>query len=236
MQTNTVKPNGANQPRAQSIIAGLVLLLAFAGFAQTYYLKGVFGGDALSALLHLHGLVMTLWLLLFMLQVRLIATRRVALHRRVGMWGMALGLLILAIGIATAIDSARRAQGAPAALSFLATSLGGLLVFVALVALGYAYRRQRDFHSRFMLMANLAILAPAIARLPLEVIERGGLSLTFILNDLCVLAFLLYDVASTRRLHPATGCAAVLIIASYPVTRAIGALPACIDLAKWLVS
>lgn len=234
MQTNTVTPIGAN--KRYSMIAGLVLLLAFAGFAQTYYLKSLFGGDALSTLLHLHGLVMTLWLLLFMLQVRLIATRRTAWHRRVGMWGMGLGLLVLAIGIATAVDSVRRAQATPAALSFLATSLGGLLVFVALVGLGYAYRRQRDFHSRFMLMANLAILAPAIARLPFEVIERGGLNLTFILNDACVLAFLLYDVASTRRLHPATFWAAVLIIASFPVTRAIGAQPAWITSAKWLVS
>ncbi len=236
MQSTPLKADSANKPHTQSIIAGLVLLLAFAGFAQTYYLKNLFGGDALSILLHIHGLVMTLWILLFMLQVRLIATRRVALHRRVGKWGMGLGFLILAIGIATAVDSVRRAQAATAALSFLATSLGGLFVFVALVALGYAYRRQRDFHSRFMLLANLSILAPAIARLPLDVIERGGLTLTFILKDACVLAFVIYDVASARRLHPATTWASLLIIASYPLTRTIGASSAWTDLAKWLVN
>jgi hypothetical protein len=109
-------------------------------------------------------------------------------------------------------------------------------VFVGLIALGIVYRRQRDFHSRFMLLANLSILAPAIARLPLEVIERGGLSLVFILKDACVLAFVIYDVTTARRLHPATAWASVLIIASYPLTRAIGALPAWIDIAKWLVN
>jgi hypothetical protein len=114
--------------------------------------------------------------------------------------------------------------------------LGGLFVFVALVALGLIYRRQRDFHSRFMLLANLSILAPAIARIPLDVIERGGLTLIFILKDVCVLAFVFYDVVSTRRLHPATFWASLLIIASYPVTRMVGSLPAWIDLAKWLVS
>jgi hypothetical protein len=87
-----------------------------------------------------------------------------------------------------------------------------------------------------MLLANLSILAPAIARLPLEVIERGGLSLVFILKDACVLAFVIYDVTTARRLHPATAWASVLIIASYPLTRAIGALPAWIDIAKWLVN
>jgi hypothetical protein len=46
----------------------------------------------------------------------------------------------------------------------------------------------------------------------------------------------IYDVTTARRLHPATAWASVLIIASYPLTRAIGALPAWIDIAKWLVN
>lgn len=236
MKTNSLKANDAPKRYVHSIIAGLVLLLVFAGFAQSYYLKRLFGGDALSVLLHIHGLVMTLWILLFMLQVRLIATHKLALHRRVGMWGMGLALLVMVIGIATAVDSARRAQAAPGGLSFLATSLGGLFVFVALVVLGLIYRRQRDFHSRFMLLANLSILAPAIARIPLDVIERGGLTLIFILKDVCVLAFVFYDVASTRRLHPATVWASLFIIASYPVTRMVGTSSVWIDIAKWLVN
>ncbi|MBC3872469.1 hypothetical protein [Undibacterium flavidum] len=236
MKATSLKADDANKRHLHSIIAGLTLLLALAGFAQSYYLKSLFGGDALSALLHLHGLVMTMWLLLFMLQVRLIATRKHAVHRRVGMWGMGLGVLVMVIGIATAIDSARRAQASPGGLPFLATSLGGLFVFVTLVVLGLIYRRQRDFHSRFMLLANLSIIAPAIARLPLDVIERGGLALIFIIKDVCILAFVLYDLASTRRLHPATAWASLLIIVSYPVTRMIGATPVWIDIAKWLVS
>lgn len=236
MTATTLKADYPNKRYIHSVIAGLILVLTFAGFAQSYYLKNLFGGDALSVLLHMHGLVMTLWILLFMLQVRLIATRKHALHRRVGMWGMGLGLLVMVIGIATAVDSARRAQAAPGGLSFLATSLGGLLVFVALVVLGLIYRRQRDFHSRFMLLANLSIIAPAIARLPLDVIERGGLTLIFIIKDVCILAFVVYDLASTRRLHPATAWASLLIILSYPVTRMIGATPVWIDIAKWLVS
>ena len=50
-------------------------------------------------------------------------THKLALHRRVGMWGMGLALLVMMIGIATAVDSAGRAQVAPGGLSFLATSL-----------------------------------------------------------------------------------------------------------------
>ena len=167
IEAKATKANNSNNKRyLHSIIASFVLLLTFAGFAQSYYLKKLFDSAPLSALLHIHGLVMTLWLLLFLLQVRLIAAGQLGWHRRVGMLGMGLGLLAMGIGIATGIDSARRVQAEIGGLSFLATSLGGLLVFVTLVMLGYIYRRQRDFHSRFMLLANLSILAPAIARLP----------------------------------------------------------------------
>jgi uncharacterized membrane protein YozB (DUF420 family) len=236
MEAISHKANDASKRYLNSIIAGLVILLAFAGFAQSYYLKSLFGGDALSLLLHMHGLVMTLWILLFMLQVRLIATRKHVLHRRAGKWGVGLGCLVMVIGIATAIDSAKRAQVTPGGLSFLATSLGELLVFVALLAFGFIYRRQRDSHSRFMLLANLSILAPAIARIPLDVIEHGGLNLVFILKGFCVFAYVLYDLASTRRLHPVTAWASLLIIVTYPITRLIGASPIWIDIAKWMVN
>jgi hypothetical protein len=37
----------------------LFALIVFAGFARTYYLKGVFDGPALTALTHVHGVIMT---------------------------------------------------------------------------------------------------------------------------------------------------------------------------------
>jgi len=46
-------------------IAVASTLLVFAGFARTYYLRRVFGFPALPGFLHLHGLVMSLWFVLF---------------------------------------------------------------------------------------------------------------------------------------------------------------------------
>ena len=40
-------------------------LIVLAGFARSYYLKGLFAGPALPGLLvHVHGIVMTLWVVL----------------------------------------------------------------------------------------------------------------------------------------------------------------------------
>ena len=55
---------------AISILFPALVLL---GFARTYYLKGLFATPPLpSGLVHLHGLVMTAWVALFVVQVRLV--------------------------------------------------------------------------------------------------------------------------------------------------------------------
>ena len=60
----------------------VAVAIVFAGFAKTYFLKASFGAPELSTLVHAHGLVMTLWFLFFLMQVRLVAMRRTDLHRR----------------------------------------------------------------------------------------------------------------------------------------------------------
>src|SRR6478736_2568922 len=58
-------------------VAVLFPLLVLAGFGRTYYLKGWFATPPVSALVHLHGALMTLWVVLFMTQVWLISARRI---------------------------------------------------------------------------------------------------------------------------------------------------------------
>ena len=69
-----------------------ILVLALAGFARTYFLRPVLADPApplpaLPPLIHLHGLLFTAWVVLFLGQVRLVAVKRVALHRRLGVGG-----------------------------------------------------------------------------------------------------------------------------------------------------
>ncbi len=48
-------------------------LAVFAGFAQTYYLKFAFAQPAMPLLVHLHGLLMSAWVMLFASQTWLVA-------------------------------------------------------------------------------------------------------------------------------------------------------------------
>src|ERR1051325_139430 len=116
-----IQRGGGKDRRLYTWVAIFVPLVVLAGFARTYYLKSVFGTPALPGLLvHLHGMVMTAWVLLFVAQVWLVAARRTRLHQRLGVLGAVLAALVILVGAATAIAAAGRgASPSPPALQFL---------------------------------------------------------------------------------------------------------------------
>jgi hypothetical protein len=195
-------------------------LIVLAGFARSYYLKGFFGTPALPSLLvQLHGLVMTSWVVLFVMQVSLVATGRTRIHQRLGVFGAILAALIVIVGVLTAIaGAARGATPGPPALQFLVVPLVDMLVFATLVGTAlYLRRRRLDIHKRLMLLAAVNLLAPAIARIPLHFIETGGALAFFGLTDVCLLACVAFDTVKNRRLHPVFLWGTLLIIASQPL-------------------
>ncbi len=157
--------------------AAFMPIIVLAGFARSYYLKGFFGFPPLPSLLvHMHGIVMTSWVVLFVTQVTLVATGRTKTHQRLGVFGALLAALIVIVGVLTAIaGAARGASPGPPPLRFLVIPLGDMLVFAILIGTALYFRRRRlDIHKRLMLLAAVNLLAPAIARIPLHFIETGG--------------------------------------------------------------
>ena len=71
-------------------IALVLALIVIAGFARTFYLRAWFDVPPLTLLVHLHGLVFTAWLALFVAQTRLIARNNYRLHQKLGIAGVAL--------------------------------------------------------------------------------------------------------------------------------------------------
>ncbi len=200
--------------------AALIPIIVLAGFARTYYLKGFFGNPPLPGLLvHLHGLVMTSWVVLFITQVSLVATGRTRAHRRLGIFGAILAAVIVVVGIMTAIAAAARgASPGPPPLQFLVIPLGDMMVFAVLVGMALSWRRGRlDIHKRLMLLAAVNLLAPAIARIPLSFIANGGALAFFGLTDLCILVCVGFDTVRNRRLHPAFLWGTLFIIAAQPL-------------------
>jgi len=231
---HAARPLGDRRLYTWAAVAAVAVV--FIGFARSYYLKGAFGAPALPALVHAHGLVMTLWFVLFIVQARLVAARRVDLHRRLGISGVAVAALVLVVGIWTAISAAARGVSpGPPPLVFLVVPLGDMLVFAFLAGAGLLLRRRGDYHKRLMLLASVGMLTAAFARIPLEVVRAGGLPLFFALNDLLVLACVGYDTLKNRRLHPAFGWGALLIVLSQPLRLLLAGTDGWMQFASWLV-
>src|SRR3977135_4488019 len=75
-----------------------VVIIVLAGFGPTYYLRPYFTPAPLIPLLHLHGLVFTSWILLFVIQTTLVAARRTDIHRRLGILGGVIAILMILVG------------------------------------------------------------------------------------------------------------------------------------------
>jgi len=214
-----------------------LVITVFAGFAPTYYLRPYFNTAPLMPLLHLHGFVFTSWLVLFVTQTTLVAAHRTDIHRRLGVAGGMIAVLMVLLGVTTALVRAN--QGATplpgiSPLSFLVVPLADMFVFSILVGAGFYFRRRPDVHKRLMLLATISILAAAIARLPFAIM-RAGPPAFFGLTDVFVVACVLYDLVTLRRIHRATALAGLFIVASQPLRLMLGGTHAWLSFAAWLV-
>ena len=216
-------------------------LTVFAGFASTYYLRFLVGGPSatltrgpFTALVHAHGALFTAWVLLFIVQTALVASRRVVVHRRLGVAGAVLAAAMAGAGTLVAIATAARGS-APAGLdplAFLVIPIFDMVLFTTFVTAALARRTDKEAHKRLMLLAYVSIVVPAVARLP-GVLALGAPA-AFGLSFLFVVVAGIYDFLTRRRVHNVYLWGGALIAASVPVRLAISGTSAWRALAELL--
>jgi hypothetical protein len=244
--SETAAPNSAELSREASrertdaafylIMAIASTCLVFLGFARTYYLKPFFGTPALRPLLHIHGAVFSVWMLIFVTQTALIASNRRSMHRRLGYAAGIFAVAMIVLGLLVAFNTARLGHGNAVvdAETLFLISLGDIVTFAIFLGLGFLWRRTQEVHQRFMLLAVVAgLLSAAIPRAPLIGGHPAAMGLTG-------LAFLfagpIYDLVTRRRIHPVYIWGCLFSLATIvPVRIALGATPAWHHIAKWLV-
>ncbi|HUP06491.1 MAG TPA: hypothetical protein VMU47_05030 [Caldimonas sp.] len=245
MSTLGTMPRRAAQHRyyltAWVVIAGLTLW----GFGPSFFLPGLVQSSDLAPLLRLHGLVMTAWLFVFLLQTRLVASDRVRWHRRVGVAGAIVGFAVLAVGLATTLRAARFREGPPGVPTdvFVLASLAALATFALFFLAALALRRRPDWHQRLMLLATLMLLGAGVSRLPYEHFpwpdfwRSGGPFGLFTIDMLVIYACAGWDTARSRRLHPAYGWGvAALLLLNNALVVLVAELPAWRGLVQALAS
>jgi hypothetical protein len=216
-------------------------LTVFAGFSSTYYLrfftggpKATLSGGPFTTLVYVHGALFTAWVLLFIVQTALIAGRRVAVHRRLGIAGAVLAAAMIVAGTFIAIATAKRGAGPAGAdpLAFLVIPLFDMILFTTFVTAALARRRHKETHKRLMLLAYISIIVAAVARLP--GVLQGGPPAFFGLTLLFVVVAGSYDFLSRRRVHRVYLWGGGLIALSIPLRLAISKTDAWRTLAELL--
>jgi len=216
-----------------------VSAVMFVGFARTYYLKFLFDAPPLSVAAQVHGLLATLWLVLHYTQARLVATHRLDIHRRLGIFAACVGgvLAVQSMHLAIAGVAAGHAPPGRDPLQFLSVPIGTTLMFTAFLVAALSMRRRREWHQRLMFFASLALIVPAVGRLDTFLMTPLGFPRA-VLAIVVTVAFVAWawwnDWRKTGRVHAAYLYGGVLLIASVPLRRAIGFMDWWRPVAEWI--
>ena len=192
-----------------------------------------------------HGIVYAAWLLVFLAQTTLVATRRISVHRLLGTAAVFLAPLMIVLGYATAITMARRGFDLSGDLHIEADPLlglvnpfGDLLLFGILVAAGYLYRHRSDIHKRLMLLATVGGLMPAPLAHLIGHFPRLNAMPPIIVVPLALFLFAsaAYDRVSLGHMHPVSLWGAVAIFVwQLSLNILIGPSAEWHHSARWLV-
>jgi hypothetical protein len=150
-------------------VALLATLIALTGFWPTYFGPLLTGTLHKVTIIHVHAAVFSGWLLLVIIQATLAATGRLRSHMRVGRIGIAYGVVVIGIGIATALSQfAMRveADSVQEAQDRVFAPLTDMLVFAPVLAAAWIYRRRPEIHKRLIVVATTVLLVAAVHRMP----------------------------------------------------------------------
>ncbi|MCU1270589.1 MAG: hypothetical protein JWN74_1883 [Acidobacteriaceae bacterium] len=217
-------------------IAWLMLVTVFVGFAPTYYLAGIVRAPLPSAIIHVHAVVFSSWILLLIAQTSLVAGGRVDIHRRLGIAGFLLACAVVVVGVLAATDMlARGGPGGGDPTAFYAVPLSNMLVFGTLIPFAFRARRNPQVHKRLIVLATTALMTAAIARWPFAIVHRNApVAMRF--SYVFVLLLVLYDLWSTHKINRATLWAGAFLIAVQQAAFPIGQTAAWHAFAGWIVS
>ena len=214
--------------RFYSRMALFMVALMFVAFAPSFYLRDIVPAyprpnPTLPPSVIAHGILFTLWMLLFVAQTQLVANRRTDLHMKLGKASMLLAVLIAAMMYLTGVWQVERANQAPFTdpLNWTIVPLAAIPPYIALVWTGWARRKQAPWHKRAMLGAAILVVAgPSLGRLPIAPPTFGGFAFQMLLGLALYVPLMLWDRRSLGHVHAATWLGFGLMAASILVTLA----------------
>lgn len=216
-------------PRFYLIITIVLLLFVLIGFTRTFYLRPFFEQperwqlDKLPLVYVIHGIILTLWYILLVMQSTLINTRKLSIHKKLGYAMTFLAVLVIVTGIQVVMDSTPRSirmglldpeslnemrdQSIP-----LFLDLSSLVVFTITLGIAFIYRSVPILHRTAVLIGSMAFMVVALVRATFFVFPDSGLLLSAILFFLLPISLIIHDWVLLKR-FPKYAFAGLILLA-----------------------
>lgn len=207
------------------------LLVSVAGFWKLYV-----GADAApNGFHHLHVVANFAWLLLLLWQLRLVATRQYADHRKAGLCVLVAAPLLFASAALLSVHSAHKGVVSGEGDFMIVQNVMGTLQLGLLIVLAFVLRRRRALHGAFLLgtalmFMGIALFFALIGLVPAFRIEGPETFHRFATaaatgQAVCLAVGLLFVIKDWRN-----GWPVLLAAAFFPLNDAVRALLASRDL------
>lgn len=220
----------------------LVLVMAafvFVGFGLTYI-----GPDAVGTrppdppIVHLHGAVFFSWMLLLIAQAALVNVKKVALHRSLGMFGIAVGTLVVVMGVFITVVGASGVNmvGDTPAVFYL--SVVAPPSFAVLFVMAIRAVKRVAVHRSLILIATIAILMPGINRVYMAGLgaQHVPFVATYLTMDVLLAAVLWKEWKVLGAVSRATGIGSAIVVVPQLLIFAVSSQPWWSQFIYWLGS
>lgn len=233
-------------------IAAACAVIAFGGFAPTYWLQLPAGTFVGPPILHLHGALFFAWTVLLLSQATLAANGRFNHHRAWGLAGIALASAMVFVGIAAVISTLNTglSEGyGDRSRAFAILPVSAIGLFAGFVVAAIANIKRPEAHKRLMILATLSLLQAAMARIFFVIITGGGPGLRpglgappplaiglvpSLIPELLIVAGIIYDWRTRGRPHPTWLIGAAVITAVVVIRGMVADTPGWLAIADFL--
>jgi len=213
-------------------------LLVLIGYFKSYYFSALFTDvrPVANALVHAHGIVMSAWVIYFIVQVALIRTKNIKLHMSMGFAGIALAALAIVVGMATAYDAQLVRRSAPPGVDphgFFFLPVSDMTLFVILFAGAIYYRKRPAEHKSLMLLTAINFLPAALFRIPV-VSPENTMLWAFGVPVLIAVSCFAWYTAKHRKLNKVFAAGVLLLLAAFFIRPIVSASEPWLRFVAWL--
>ena len=208
-------------------MAVVFVVIAFGGFIPTYWAPVSHGTFEAPAIVHVHGVLLFSWTLLYLVQTALVSRGRLSNHRAWGLFGISLFSVMVCSMLVTRITlmQIERQEGiGESSLHFSAITFCFLPLLVAYFVLAIRNIGNPEVHKRYLYLIMCGLMFPALARVYMVMLAppsdgSPGLPPTFVIippvltASLLIVVAVIYDWRTRGKPHPVYSIGGLVLVA-----------------------